>query len=111
MSKIWSMWLRSQISGGENSKVSPAIRTIQARLVAGDHPLEAALAGRARHRLELDRAHQAQVADVDHVRQITAAVQRVLEVALDLAHPLEDALFLVGLERRDAAAAATGWPE
>jgi hypothetical protein len=28
-SKIWSMWLRSQIRGGENSKVSPAIRTMR----------------------------------------------------------------------------------
>ena len=31
VSKIWSMWLRSQINGGENSNVSIAMRTIRPR--------------------------------------------------------------------------------
>src|SRR5690606_36095695 len=69
----------------------------QAALVAGEHQLEAALARLAGERLQLDRAHQAEVADVPHARQVATVVQRVLEVRLELAHPLEDALLLVRL--------------
>ena len=69
-----------------------------AALVALDHRLEAALARLAGPRLHLDRAHQAEIADVAHARQVAAGVQRVLEVGLEREHPLEDALLLVGLE-------------
>src|SRR5438034_131899 len=76
-----------------------------ARLEALHQPVVAAAAGGSRLRRQLDRAHQAEVADVDDVALALQRVDRVFPVLLKRCGALEQPLFLVSVERADAGGA------
>ena len=101
------------MSGGESAMMSPVVADQHAFLEAAcRNTSKAARPGLAGHRLELDARHQAEVADVDHVRRLAQAVHRLLEVGRELARALEQLLLVDRVARlASAAAAASGWPE
>ncbi|MNT12516.1 hypothetical protein D3C72_1474460 [compost metagenome] len=69
-----------------------------------------ALAGLALQRRQFDGGQQADVADVDHVRQALQAVRRVFPVVPQFAAALEKAVALADFQRRQACRAGHRMP-
>jgi hypothetical protein len=91
--------------------VSPVVRISRPFFVGLQEGREGALGGFAGDRIEFDRADQAEVSDVDDVRQVLQRMQARFPIGGDVAGAVEQAFFLVGFERREAAAEAIGLPE
>ena len=89
---------RDDVAGGADQ---------QPLLVGLEEGGEGALGRRAGDRLELDRADQAAVPEVDDVRQALEAVERVLPVLGDLRAAVEQPLLLVDVEGGEAGGATT----
>src|SRR6476469_1319376 len=87
--------------GRRHRKGIAALAQIKPAVEAIDHDVKAARARRVLAGSYLDGAHQAFVADVDHVRKALERMQRILPVTGERASAREQALVLVDVERRD----------
>ncbi len=86
------------MSGGESAMVSPRTARQHAFLQALQEHRVAARPRLAGNRLQIDPRHQAEIADVDHVRRALQGVHRLLEAGREIARALEELLLVIERE-------------
>ena len=93
------------MSGGDSAMVSPVTRIEHALFERAQESVEAASAGLPRNRLQLDRADQAEVAQIDHMRPALERVQSIGPVPADLLRACEQPLASIDLLGGDTGGA------